>query len=383
MPININDRLTRLNNRRKGMDRLGRLTETAQLDIIGKSLQSEAWQRRATTGQPNTRYALGAMQEVDRDYTRISIETAQRVADQLKTGLTAAGFKVDSRLQGSVPLNVHIRGVSDVDLLKLDTNFYTYATFGVRSRAGQYAGTATSATSVGTLQTLRRQAEAILKARYPAATVDCSGNKAIKIFGGSLARPVDVVPSHWNDTIDYQARGQEHVRGVTILDKSVPTTVDNLPFLHIKKISDRCDTALGGVRKAIRLCKNVKNDAEEERGVTIGLSSFDIGATIFHADIAALRAGSHYELAILAEVQRHLDHLTMNEAHAKTLRVPDGSRAIFDTPEKLSALRTLSFEMDDLAKAVAAEQGRAVIKSLGVSTYDARRILNEAYIPYV
>jgi len=383
MPININDRLDRLNSRRKGMDRLGRLTESAQLEIVRKSAHSEAWQRRASTGQPNTRYALGAMQEVDPDYTRISRETAQRVADQLKNGLTARGFQVDSRLQGSVPLNVHIFGVSDVDLLKLDTNFYTYATYGARSLAGRYAGTATSATSVGTLLALRREAEAILKAKYPAATVDCTGRKAIKIYGGSLARPVDVVPSHWNDNIEYQASGREIDRGVVILDKSVPTTIGNLPFVHIDKITERCNQTLGGVRKAIRLCKNVKNDAEVERGVTIALSSFDIGAAMYHADLAALRAGSHYELAILAETQRHLDHLTMNETYAKSLRVPDGSRAIFDTAEKLAALRTLSLEMDELAKAVAAEQSRAVIKSLGASTYDARRVLNETYIPYL
>lgn len=383
MPININDRLTRLNNRRKGTDRLGRLTEAAQLEVLRKSTTSESWQRRASTGQPNTRYALGAMQEVDPDYTRISRETAERVADQLKSALTARGFSVDSRLQGSVPLNVHIRGVSDVDLLKLDTNFKTFMRTGAMSLAGLYTGTGTNSTSVGTLQNLRRESEAILKAKFPAATVDCSGNKAIKIYGGSLARPVDVVPSHWHDNDAYQSSRQEHDRTVTILDKSVPTTIDNLPFLHIRKISERCDHALGGVRKAIRLCKNVKNDAEEERGIKIALSSFDIGATMYHADIAALRAGSAYELAILAEVQRHLDHLTMNEGYAKTLRVPDGSRAIFDTPEKLSALRTLSVEMDELAKAVALEQGTALIKSLGVTTHDARRILNEAYIPYL
>jgi hypothetical protein len=287
---------------------------------------------------------------------------------------------VDFRLQGSVPLNVHIRGVSDVDLLNLDTNFYTYARIGAMSLAGRYAGTATTATSIGTLLALRKEAEAILKAKYPAATVDCSGGKAIKVFGGSLARPVDVVPSHWNDTYSYQASGEEHDRGVTILDKSGPVTIDNLPFLHIKKITERCGQTLGGVRKAIRLCKNVKNDYEEESGSKIKLSSFDIGAAMFHADLAALRAGASYELAILAEVQRHLDHLTMNEDQAKLLKVPDGSRAIFDTPEKLSALRTLSLEMDDLAKEVAAEQ-RPIFKSLSSTLSDARRVLNEAYIP--
>lgn len=377
MARDISGRLTRLNARRKGMDRLGELTETAQVDVLAKSIQSESWQKRASTGQPYTRYALGAMQEVDRDYTRISIETAQRVGGQLNTGLTSAGYQVDFRLQGSVPLNVHIRGVSDVDLLNLDTSFLTYASYGVRGQNGWYSST--TKTSLGVLSALRGEAEAILKAKYPAAKVDCTGGKAINISGGSLARPVDVVPSHWNDTIDYQASEQEHDRGVTILNKRVPQTIDNLPFLHIKLISDRCTLALGGLKKAIRLCKNVKNDAQEE-GKTINLSSFDIAATMYHADLGTLRAGGTYELAILAETQRHLDWLTMNEAEAKKLRVPDGSRAIFDTAEKLAALRTLSLEMDDLAKEVAREQRPSLAYS-DYSLSDSRTALSSAYIP--
>ena len=377
MARDISGRLTRLYARRKGMGRLGELTETAQVDVLAKSIQSESWQKRAATGQPYTRYALGAMQEVDRDYTRISIETAQRVGGQLNTGLTSAGYQVDFRLQGSVPLNVHIRGVSDVDLLNLDTSFLTYASYGVRGQNGWYSST--TKTSLGVLSALCGEAEAILKAKYPAAKVDCTGGKAINISGGSLARPVDVVPSHWNDTIDYQASEQEHDRGVTILNKRVPQTIDNLPFLHIKLISDRCTLALGGLKKAIRLCKNVKNDAQEE-GKTINLSSFDIAATMYHADLGTLRAGGTYELAILAETQRHLDWLTMNEAEAKKLRVPDGSRAIFDTAEKLAALRTLSLEMDDLAKEVAREQRPSLAYS-DYSLSDSRTALSSAYIP--
>jgi hypothetical protein len=100
MPRNISDRLTRLTNRRKGTDRLGRLTETAQLEVLRKSLQSEAWQKRASTGQPNTRYALGAMQEVDQDYTRISIDTARRVGAQLEAGLRPRASRWTSGSKG-------------------------------------------------------------------------------------------------------------------------------------------------------------------------------------------------------------------------------------------------------------------------------------------
>jgi hypothetical protein len=208
MPRDISSRLGRLKGRRHGTDRLQRLNEAARYEALAKSLYDEGWQKRVGANRPYTRYALGAMQEVDPDYTRVSIDTAERVGQQLRSGLTEAGFSVDFRLQGSVPLNVHIRGVSDVDLLNLDVSFLTYEANGPRSP--YYVPAGAGRNSVGVLSALRSKAESILKAKFPAATVDTSGGKAINISGGSLARPVDVVPSHWYDTAAYQASQQEY-----------------------------------------------------------------------------------------------------------------------------------------------------------------------------
>jgi hypothetical protein len=153
----------------------------------------------------------------------------------------------------------------------------------------------------------------------------------------------------------YQASRESHDRDITILDKKVPETVDNFPFLHIKRVGDRCDSTLGGLRKSIRLCKNVKADAATE-GTDIFLPSFDIASAMYHADLGALRLGSIYEISILAETQRFLDYLACNHEYVKTLLVPDGSRAIFNTNAKLAGLNRLSIEMDELAKEVAKEQ---------------------------
>lgn len=378
MARNINQRLDRLRVRRSGTDRLGRLNEEARADIIAKSRIEETWQKRAKD-KPNTRYALGSMQEVGTDYTRISVETAQRVGNQLNDGLTKAGFSVDFRLQGSVPLNVHIRGVSDVDLLTLDLGFYTYDTTGSRSRTGFYTSP-TSRTSIEVLKALRTEAEAILKARFWAAEVDTSGGKAISISGGSLARPVDVVPSHWHDNADYQSSGQERDRSVTILDQKVPRTIDNRPFLHIYRVHGRDVQANGGLKKAIRLCKNVKNDAIEE-GKNIVFPSFDIAATMYHANLTALGSSQVYELAVLAETQRFLDELYHNPDTAKALTVPDGSRRIFDTDQKYEGLKALSVEMDDLAREVAKEQNYALSLNPNPSLLDSRQALASVYIP--
>jgi hypothetical protein len=372
MPRNINARLGQLKTRRQGMDRLGRLSQDAQREIITKSLQAESWQKRASS-QPNTQYALGAMQEVGPEYSRISRETAERVGKQLASSISFVEFE----LQGSVPLNVHIRGVSDVDLLTLDTSFLIYDSTGVAGRGGSY--TATPKTSLSVLSDLRKNVERILPSSFPAANVDSSGGKAVNISGGSLARPVDVVPSHWYDTATYQQSRQQHDRAVYILNKKTSETISNYPFLHIKRISDRCDEALGGLRKAIRLCKNVKADAIEE-GTPISLPSFDIAATMYHADMMALKIGYLYELRILAETQRYLDFLYHNEAHAKTLRVPDGSRMIFDTQEKYEGLKKLSMEIDDLLREVAKEQQPSILLESGTALQSSRDAISSLTI---
>lgn len=380
MATDIEKRLRQLNVRRKGIDRLGRIATASQSAVLQKSLLDENYEKRAPA-QPFTRYVLGAMQEVGPDYTRDSIDTAERVGKQLKRQLEAIGWSVEFELQGSVPLNVHIRGVSDVDLLNLESSFLSYYTAGVRAQNGFYSSVAPSETSVQRLQRLRKECEKILIATYPAVDVDTSGGKAICLSGGSLSRPVDVVPSHWNDTIAYQASLLKRDRGVTILNNKVPETIDNLPFLHIGRVHDRDQNeAGGGLKKAIRLCKNVKNDAMED-GKTVNLPSFDLAGIMYHASQAALRTGVFYELAILAETQRFLDHLWQNKEYARTLLVPDESRRIFDTEAKFDGLLTLSAEMDELAQQVAKEQNKILRDQLVIPLEESRRAISNIFVP--
>ena len=363
-PRNINDRLENLRIRRRGLDRLDRLNEETASVILNKSFQEEAWQRRAKN-LPYTQYALGAMQPVDSEYTTISHEEAQRVANQLTNKLS----NVETRVQGSVPLNVHIRGVSDIDLLLLDTDFLTYYSFG--SRADSYSQAPADKTSLSVLKSLRSRAEDVLTTTFWGANVDCSGGKCIALSGGSLRRPVDVVPSHWIDTVAYQASQAVHDREVKILNKKIPETIDNAPFLHIKRVSDRDLLYNGGLKQAIRLVKNVKNDAESD--VVLKLPSFDIAALMYHANETFLRATIANELYVLMETQRFFDWCYRNKDAASSLMTPDGKRRVLDTEAKHDGVLAISSELDDLARQVAREQGlldantgwEAVRKQLG------------------
>ncbi|CNF37056.1 hypothetical protein ACVSUC_20760 [Yersinia enterocolitica] len=350
MATTFDNRINRLKSRRKGYTAIAgmdSMLESKQV-LLNKSQQQEVWENRAT-GKNATRYALGAMQEVDPTYTRISIETAERIENQLKNRLSAQGIDAEFRLQGSVPLNIHIKGVSDVDLLAIDSQMFVYDNSGLK--ASTY--TPTTSSSIAVLKNLRHEAEIALTSAFPAATVRKDNAKSIKVTGGSLSRDVDVVPSIWWNTEYYQQTNLESDRGVAILDKTIPEKILNTPFLHIKLITERCNITYGGLRKSIRMLKNIKADSEEE-GTKINLSSFDIAAAMYHANDTNLQLGSYYELAILAETQRWLDYLYNNFEYAKTLDVPDGTRKIFND-EKKNGLLFLSLQVDDLLREVGQE----------------------------
>lgn len=371
MKRNADELLRQLKSRRAGADRLNRVALKEQQEILDKRIFREAYENRAAD-KPFTRYALGAMQAVDADYTRISLETADRVAHQLLVRFTRVNRRVSFRPQGSVPLDVHIRGVSDVDLLVIEEEVLHYDPQGPKATVPP--GYTPSPRSVAdTLATLRVQAENDLSDAYPAATVDKSNAKAIKISGGSLARPVDVVPAAWWDTFTYQQTGAEHDRGISIFDRENHSTIANLPFLHIKRVRDRCETTRGGLRKAIRLCKQVKADAEEEGG-NVQLSSYEIAGLMYHADMNAFGRHVHTEMEVLVEAQRFLDELKNNAERAKTLVTPDESRLILDSTEKLHALGVLSHELDALLVEVGKENS-AVLRLHDAPALDTSRFI--------
>lgn len=378
MARDIQKRLGQLSTRRRGLDRTSELSMDSLNEVLAKRDITESYQKRSSL--PYTQYALGAMQEVGPDYTRIGLEEATRVGKQLESGLANHNISVAFDLQGSVPLNIHIRGVSDVDLLTLHTAFVTYDAHGYRCRSGYYAS-ATTYTAEDKMRELRLKAEGVLTSAYPAAKVDKSGNKAIKISGGSLRRAIDVVPSHWHDTATWQASQQKCDRGVKVYNKGDHTTFLNLPFKHIKEVTDRDNATLAGLKKTIRLCKNVKSDAEAD-GKAINISSYEIAGLMWHCQAPSLIVASYNELSLLLVAQQHIDNLARNAALAMSLQTPDGSRRIIDNSDKFQGLVALSVELDDLAEEVAKEQ-QAALRYNQVTQDQISEALKRAYVPLI
>lgn len=364
MPRNIDERLARLRSRR--MD--------SQNIVLNSQGFGEAYEKRSTS--KSTRYALGAMQEVDPRSTQISYDEAKKVESNLQAGLETEGIYPDFRLQGSVPLNVHIRGVSDVDLLILDGRYLSRE----HCEGGylNYLPYTGKGTLVDDVLYLRLKSEDVLKRRFWGATVDTTPAKSIQLSNGGFRRNVDVVPANWLDTTNYQMSYDEAQRGVQIVNKYTRQHISNYPFTYISKIISKSQKTNDGARMGIRLAKSVKNDADAE----IALSSYDIGSLIYHCPDQYITHLVARDLMILSGVERWFDELSRDNIKAKSFMTPDGTRRIIDEPVKWEGLLKLSKEISELAHAVERELA-SPYDFAPVDREVLRKRLNENAIPLV
>lgn len=358
--IDFHRRLNSLEKRRKGTDITYNMFDSINEDVTSYSefsnLKStkEKWQ--TISDKPSVRYVVGAMQEVSKRYTEISIETAERIKIKLQSRLLENhGIKTEYRLQGSVPLNIHIKGVSDVDLLAVNNGHY-------RSEG---CLDILRGEDINSLKELRAACIKELRQAYPAVSIDTTGAKCVTLTGGSLPRDVDVVPSHWVETKEYEKERQPHLRGINILDNKTPTTLMNLPFKHIYYIDIRCKYLTeGSLKKSIRLCKTMKADLIEE-GKDIHLSSFDLASIMYHADRDNLKKGKTNAFAIILETQRFFNYLLTNPIYRNSLSTPDFTRKIFDHPKKETSLKTMSIALNELVTALRKDLGFSFDNTLG------------------
>ncbi|WP_176079769.1 hypothetical protein [Paraburkholderia tropica] len=315
--------------------------------VLASDSQSltEAYERRAQSD--SLKYALGAMQEVAEKYTTVSHKEKDRVTNQINGGMMRYGQSVDVQLQGSLALNIHLRRYSDVDLLVFPGDFLLYDSTG--SAAYTYAPS--DRDKVQVVRTLRTNCYTILKDAFPEVDVDDSGAKCINLTGGSLARSVDVVPALWLDTADYQTSRRQADRGVQILDRPKLELTGNSPFLYMENVNLKDHATMGGAKKAIRLLKTLKYDAEDE----INFSSFDIASLVWNMSDAALSYPSYLETALLSSLQDEVNRLCENRAVADTLLVADKTRKIVRSDKDFKALQALNQELSDLIESIATE----------------------------
>lgn len=349
--IDFEKRLASLKNRRQGANEINILNERLRLE--GRDLLKSESESFENLREPvGIKYAIGAMAPVGKKYTETSINEGNRVANAVTTGLHLLQESVTTRLQGSVALDIHIKGFSDVDMLIICNNPVT--TQRPLLFPENYSTSKDPRTPTEIVHNIKINAFNIISSKFHAATVT-QGNKAISVEGGSLTRKVDIVPSIWYDSHQYQKSKADHERGINIYDQEKYLLLANYPFMHIKRVNDRDSQYDGNMKSLIRLMKNMIADMPEYKNKKVKkLSSYDIASIVFHME-SDLHAPYYMKLRLIENLRLHLARLKSNNYYKQSLDVPDGTRKIFDSTEKDEALEILSSEVTDLAISIASE----------------------------
>ncbi|EGQ7877817.1 hypothetical protein [Vibrio parahaemolyticus] len=367
--INFSNRLTKLKDRRQGTAERNRLEKG--FTAIGADIRtSESYE--SLKENDAIRYVVGSMAPVSPESTRISVEEGERVANTLIELLNTEGISTTKRMQGSVALDIHIEGHSDVDMLILKEDIITYETPAIDS--SMYSPASDPRSMVDMVKEIRIESERKLTSRYYAANVDCSGSKSIALSGGSLRRKVDIVPSSWYDTLDYQRTRQESDRTVRIYHKDNHQLLDNKPFLHIKNVNDRDAQYNGNLKKAVRLMKNLVADMPDyKKSKAKKLSSYDLTGIAYAMD-KSLDCNPYLPLALLENLRSYLLILLASEVLRDLLEVPDKTRKIFNEESKVEALSILAVEVNELALEV-----QKSLRPLA-TTYDSSVLNNKVVV---
>ncbi|BBO30110.1 hypothetical protein AltI4_44980 (plasmid) [Alteromonas sp. I4] len=316
------------------------------------------------------KYAIGAMAAVDAKSTQVSINEGNRVADSLVKSLNSQGECVESRLQGSVALDIHIKGHSDVDMLIVVENPINYESPEVHP--GRYSPATDTRPLLSIARDVRNKSEIILPANFPKADIDTSNNKSIEVKGGSLQRKVDIVPAIWFHSRQYQQSRIEHDKGIKIYHKQDREFILNYPFLHIHNVNQKDAIYSGNLKCVIRLMKNMIADMPEYKKVKAKkLSSFDLAGIGYQMN-GDLATPYYLRLGLVEKTRSHLSLILASKEYRDLLHVPDGTRKIFDDETKVEALEILTKECEDLSLAIFKE-----LKPLG-STYDSSVLVNKS-----
>jgi hypothetical protein len=337
--MNIEERYKRLTGRRIRMEK--------------RSMVTEAYERESGYF---TRYLLGAMAAVDPEETAELVEQGNRVENQLSKRLADEYPGLAFRRQGSVSNGTHIRYYSDVDVLVIIDKFYDLQP--PLEPTYPYRGDVQD-----DLQTLRKRCADELGKAFWEAKVDDTGSTAVEISGGSLKCSVDVVPSSWYNTVEYNDGKGDHYRGIKVFNKFTGERKANYPFLYNHRLSRHDSTFVGIPRMLIRLLKSIREDQQREDSNDNKFSSFDICSLVYRMPAHYFAVDRTMPLEIVRNLISWIDGVLASFALREQLQVIDDTRKIFDASEKVDGLGVINRDLKLIYAGAVREQGNSLMKS--------------------
>jgi hypothetical protein len=280
------------------------------------------------------KYLFESMKPIGEKYNAKTIQAAENVQGHLERGLKVH-FERAYRTQGSVKTNTNIRVHSDFDLLTIiDRYFYPQTSNG---------NTYTASDPDEDIQELRKQATEIMKFQYD--TVDDSGDKCISIENKHLNRKVDIVFAYWYNSDKYQEVKDEFYRGIYLYNFKKKTKHRDFPFATIHNVNVKGDNTNDGLRKGVRLLKNLRADSEIELKV---LKSFQLNSIVYSIDNAPLSYNVGDEIRIARVVSEQMGKLIDEPIYRKSIVSPNGVEKPLIDDDTVPELVLLKSDLDTL-----------------------------------
>lgn len=297
--------------------RLERL-QIRRIDPMVKTamLRNEAYNR--IRDDDAVKYAIGAMQPIDPEYTAVSFSESKRVEEYISPAMAAQGVSILFRYQGSVTNDTHIKAYSDIDTIIMHGDFYDLEP--PQKPAFPYQGN-----PLEDLRSLRRISTQTVTSTFPGVIVDASGARSVALSGGSLRREIDLVFANWYNSNAYAQYQTEEWRGIKVLDNDLGDRIKNFPFLHNARIEEKDQRVNGSARKMIRLLKSLQYDANEQAG----MSSYDICSLVWNAPDRMLGYPRGQELQLIQSIYEYMIYVDRDANYRNSLMVPNDTRALF------------------------------------------------------
>ncbi|WP_297045918.1 hypothetical protein [uncultured Desulfovibrio sp.] len=333
--INLQESLEALHDRRMPID------GTPSVENFGVKYDPLYESITSSISNDGLRYILSAMQPIPASSTIFLCKQGEIFSSDI---ICSIGLPLVFYFQGSVPLNIHIRSSSDLDILFIHSEKLYVPEEIYKSR---YTRIGVSINEI-ILNIKNRVTDLFIKRKYSFRRND----KSIKV-SNCLPVNVDIVPACWYHTIEYQRTGIDEEKGVTILKEQESKLIQNYPFKHIGLVSRKNLIYNDKIGKCIRLLKNIKADIPDSS--TITLSSFDITSFVYYIPEFIpnfIRIDTNNEFSLAKCLYDYLKYIISHQSQFSLLRVPDQSRIIFDLPHKMHSLQILEENLCRILQAI-------------------------------
>ncbi|MEQ9466463.1 MAG: hypothetical protein RLN88_03575 [Ekhidna sp.] len=275
------------------------------------------------------RYALESMVEIDASYAYKVYANSRRIHEMISAALKKRGYDVDYRYQGALKTYSNILLYGDVEIIVIKKN--------ISEKPHQ------------DMQTLALDLMNILSGNPSFKRVDYSDKTRIRITALKPTCEIDILPSIWINSAEYNKTKNEIYRGIAEFDFANKKVKKYLPFLNIARINSRDQHTNGNLKAIARLLKSLRADSQDQ----INLRDSEINALVYNMPEVEMAASPKKVLSLLPKVSSLLSKLaTDTESFNRLLSPSEKDRVFSGRPEKQKEVKKLNASLlrliDDL-----------------------------------